>query len=80
MKFFEKGTQVHASEVLYVSSSKLYLDEAKSVEVKQADVKKLLAAPSKVLVNDGTSLLTITSIALDASEIVVGETTYSIAE
>lgn len=79
MKIFEKGTQVHATELLYVKSSKLYIDEAKTVELKRGAAVKLAANPSKIFINDGTSLTGITSIKLDGSQIVVGETTYSIA-
>lgn len=78
MKLFEKGTQVHATEVLYVSSSKLYFDANHTKEVKQADIKKL--APTKFVVTDGTDYLAVTKMAVDGSEVVVGETTYSIAE
>lgn len=80
MKIFAKGTQKYATEALFVDSSKLYFDAAFTNEVKQADVKKLLAAPTKIVINNGTSLLTITSAKLDGSEIVVGSTTYDIAE
>lgn len=79
MKIFEKGTQVHATELLYVKSSKLYTDAAKEVELKRPAAVKLAANPSKIFINDGTSLIGITSIKLDGSQIVVGETTYSIA-
>ena len=79
MKIFEKGTQVHATEILYVQSSKLYTDEAKTVELKRSVAVKLAAAPSKIFINDGTSLLSITSIKLDGSQIVVGSTAYSVA-
>ena len=79
MKIFGKGSQKFATEVLFVNSSKLYFDAAHTVEVKQADVKKI-ATPNKVVINNGTSLLAVTSIALDGSAVVVGETSYSIAE
>lgn len=78
MKIFAKGSQKYATEVLFVNSTKLYLDAEKTVELTQAVAKKLV--PSKTVVTDGTSYLTITSMAIDGSEIVVGETTYSIAE
>lgn len=79
MKIFAKGTQKYATEVLFVKSSKLYTDEAKTVELKRSGAVKLAAKPSAIFVNDGTSLLGITSIKLDGSQIVVGETTYSVA-
>lgn len=79
MKIFAKGTQKYATELLYVKSSKLYLDEEKTVELKRAAAVKLAAKPGAIFINDGTSLLAITSIKLDGSQIVVGETTYSIA-
>lgn len=78
MKLFEKGTQVHATEVLYVNSSKLYFDAAHTKEVKQADAKKL--APTKFVVSDGTDYLAVTSMAIDGSTVTVGSTEYSIAE
>ena len=78
MKIFAKGSQKYATEVLFVNSTKLYLDAEKTVELTQAVAKKLV--PSKTVVTDGTSYLTITSMAINGSEIVVGETTYSIAE
>ena len=78
MKIFAKGSQKYATEVLFVNSSKLYFDAAHTMEVKQADVKKLM--PSQVAINSGTAYLAVDSIAVDGSEIVVGETTYSIAE
>ena len=78
MKIFAKGSQKYATEVLFVNSTKLYLDAEKTVELTQAVAKKLI--PSKTVVTDGTSYLTITSMAINGSEIVVGETTYSIAE
>lgn len=79
MKIFGKGSQKYATEVLFVKSSKLYTDEAKTVELKRGEAIKLSAKPGAIFVNDGTSLLAITSIKLDGSQIVVGETTYSIA-
>lgn len=78
MKLFEKGTQVHATEVLYVNSSKLYFDAAHTVEVKQADAKKL--TPNKFVVSDGTNFSAVTAMAIDGSSITVGSTEYSIAE
>lgn len=79
MKIFAKGTQKYATEVLFVKSSKLYTDAAKEVELKRAAAVKLAAKPGAIFINDGTSLVAITSIKLDGSQIVVGETTYSIA-
>lgn len=79
MKLFEKGTQVHATEILYVNSSKLYFDADHTAEVKQADVKKL-GAPNKFAVTDGTDIFAVTSVKADGSAVVVGETSYSIAE
>lgn len=79
MKIFSKGSQKYATEVLFVKSNKLYTDEAKTVELKRGAAVKLAAKPGAIFINDGTSLLAITSIKLDGSQIVVGETTYSIA-
>ena len=79
MKIFAKGTQKYATELLYVKSSKLYLDEEKTVELKRAAAIKLAAKPGAIFINDGTSLIAIASIKLDGSQIVAGETTYSIA-
>ena len=78
MKIFEKGTSVHATEIFYVKSTKLYVDEAKEVEAKRSDVLKAVQS-GKLLVNNGTSFLTVTSVKLDGSQVVVGETTYNIA-
>ncbi len=79
MKIFGKGSQKYATEVLFVKSSKLYTDADKTVELKRGAAVKLTAAPANIFINDGTSLVGITSIKLDGSQIVVGETTYSIA-
>ena len=79
MKLFEKGTQVHAVEVLYIDSTKLYFEAAHTNEVKRADVIKL-GAPNKFAVTDGTDIFAVTSVKADGSAVVVGETTYSIAE
>lgn len=78
MKIFEKGTQVHATEVLYVSSNKLYFDAAHTKEVKRADAKKFM--PSQVVVASATAYDAVTSVLIDGSKIIVGETQYSIAE
>ncbi len=79
MKIFGKGSQKYATEVLYVKTNKLWLDEDKTVELKRNAAIKLAASPANIFINDGTSLIGITSIKLDGSQIVVGETTYSIA-
>lgn len=77
MKIFEKGTQVHATEVLYANNSKLYFDAAHTKELKQADAKKL--QPCKAVVSDGTSYSAITAMAINGSSITVGSTEYTIA-
>ena len=79
MKIFGKGSQKFTTEVLFVKSSKLYLDAAKEVELKRGTAVKLASAPANIFINDGTSLIGITSIKLDGSQIVVGETTYNVA-
>ena len=78
MKIFEKGTSVHATEIFYVNSTKLYIDAAHTIEAKRSNVLEAIAS-GKMLVNNGTSYLTVTSVKLDGSQVVVGETTYSIA-
>lgn len=78
MKIFEKGTSVHATDVYFVSSSKLYVDADATVEAKRSNILDSIAS-GKILLNDGSSYLTVTSVAVDGSEVVVGETTYSIA-
>lgn len=78
MKIFAKGSQKYATEVLYVSSSKLYFDAAATKEVKRADVKKLM--PSQIVVASDTAYTAVTSILIDGSKVIVGETEYSIAE
>lgn len=78
MNMFEKGSSVHATGVLFVKSSKLYVDAAKEVEVKRSQVLDIVKS-GRIFINDGTSLLTVTSVKLDGSQVVVGETTYSIA-
>lgn len=79
MKIFAKGTQKYATELLFVKSSKLYTDAAKEVELKRPVAIKLAAKPGAIFINDGTSLIAISSIKLDGSQIVVGETTYNVA-
>lgn len=78
MKIFGKGSQKFATEVLYVKSTKLYVDAAKTVEVKRSEVIAAIKS-GKLLIDNGTSFLTVTSVKLDGSQVVVGETTYSIA-
>lgn len=77
MKLFEKGTQVHATEVLYAKSGKLYTDAAQTVELKKADAVKL--SPAKAVVSDGTNYSAITSMAIDGSKITVGSTNYTVS-
>lgn len=78
MKIFAKGSQKYATEVLYEANDTLYFDEARIRQVKQADIKKLM--PSQVVVLANSAYFAVDSIAVDGSEVVVGETTYSIAE
>jgi hypothetical protein len=78
MKIFEKGTSVHATDVYFVSSKKLYVDAAKTVEAKRSNILDSIAS-GKILINNGTDYLTVTSVKLDGSAVVVGETTFSIA-
>lgn len=79
MKIFAKGTQKYATEILFVKSSKLYTDEAKTVELKRNAAAKLAAKPGAIFISDGTTLTAITSIKLDGSQISAGGTDYSIA-
>ena len=44
MKMYEKGTQVHATEVFLVKSGALYVDEAKTIAAKKEDVVKAIQA------------------------------------
>lgn len=79
MKIFAKGTQKYATELLYAKSSKLYTDEAKTVELKRTEAAKIAAKPGAVFISDGTTLTAITSIKIDGSQISAGGTDYSIA-
>ena len=78
MKLFGKGSDKNATNVLLVKSSKLYVDAAKEVEVKRSQVLSMVAN-GKLFIDNGTSYVVPTSIKLDGSQVVVGETTYNIA-
>lgn len=77
MKIFEKGSSVHATDVYFVKSSKLYVDEAKTVQAIAADVLKSIAT-GRMLVNDGTNLNTVTLVKLDGTKVTVGATDYTV--
>ena len=77
MKLFEKGNQVHATEVFFVKNSALYVDEAKTVAAKAADVLEAIKS-GKMIVNDGTNFAAVTSVKLDGTKVVVGSTEYTV--
>ncbi len=77
MKIFEKGSKVHATDVYFVKSSKLYVDEAKTVQAIAADVLASIAT-GRMLVNDGTNLNTVTLVKLDGTKVTVGATDYTV--
>lgn len=77
MRIFEKGTNVHATDVYFVKSSKLYVDEAKTVQAIAADVLKSIQS-GRMLVNDGTNLNTVTLVKLDGTKVTVGATDYTV--
>ena len=77
MKIFEKGSNVHATDVYFVKSSKLYVDAAKTVQAIAADVLKSIKS-GRMLVDDGTNLNTVTSVKSDGTKVVVGATEYTV--
>ena len=77
-KIFEKGTQVHATEVFYIKDDALYVDAAKTVAAKKEDAAKAILA-GKFLVTDGTDYFFPTSVAIDGTEVVVGSDTYTLS-
>lgn len=78
MKMFEKGTQVHATEVFYVKSGALYTDEAKTVAAKKEDAVKAIQS-GRVLVNDGTNLVVPTLVKLDGTKITANAVDYTLS-
>lgn len=78
MRIYGKGSDKNATNVLFVKSTKLYVDAAKTVEVKRSQVLSMVAN-GKLFIDNGTSYVLPTSVKLDGSQVVVGETTYSIA-
>ena len=78
MNMYEKGTQVHATTVFFVKDGALYVDEAKTVAAKKEDAAKAILS-GRVLINDGTDFLTVTSVAIDGTSVVVGSDTYTLS-
>ncbi len=78
MQIFEKGTQVHATEVFFIKDGALYVDAAKTVAAKKEDAAKAILA-GRVLVTDGTDYYTVTSVAADGTSVVVGSDTYTLS-
>ena len=78
MQMFEKGTQVHATEVFYVKSGALYVDEAKTVAAKKEDAVKAIKS-GKVLINDGTNLVVPTLVKLDGTKITANAVDYTLS-
>lgn len=76
MQIFEKGTQVHATEVFFVKSGALYVDEAKTVAAKKEDVTKAIQA-GRVLINDGTNLVVPTLVKLDGTKVTANAVDYT---
>lgn len=76
MQMFEKGTQVHATEVFFVKSGALYVDEAKTVAAKKEDVVKAIQA-GRVLINDGTNLVVPTLVKLDGTKVTANAVDYT---
>jgi phage gp36-like protein len=77
MKIFEKGSSVHATDVYFVKSNKLYTDEAKTNKAIAADVLKSVAS-GRMFVNVGTNFDFVTSVKLDGTKVVVGSTEYTV--
>lgn len=78
MNMYEKGTQVHATTVFFVKDGALYVDEAKTVAAKKEDAAKAILS-GRVLINDGTDFLTVTSVAIDGTSVVVGSDSYTLS-
>lgn len=78
MQMFEKGTQVHATEVFFVKSGALYVDEAKTVAAKKEDAVKAIKS-GRVLVNDGTNLVVPTLVKLDGTKITANAVDYTLS-
>ena len=78
MQIFEKGTQVHATEVFFIKDGALYVDAAKTIAAKKEDAAKAILA-GRVLVTDGTDYFTVTSVAADGTSVVVGSDTYTLS-
>lgn len=78
MKIYEKGTQVHATEVFFVGSGALYVDEAKTVAVKKEDAAKAIKS-GRVLINDGTNLVVPTLVKLDGTKITANAVDYTLS-
>ena len=77
-KIYEKGTQVHATEVFFVKSGALYVDEAKTVAAKKEDAVKAIQA-GRVLINDGTNLVVPTLVKLDGTKITANAADYTLS-
>lgn len=78
MKMYEKGTQVHATEVFFVKSGALYVDEAKNVAATKEDAVKAIKS-GRVLVNDGTNLVVPTLVKLDGTKITANAVDYTLS-
>ena len=78
MQIFEKGTQVHATEVFFVKSGALYVDEAKEVAAKKEDAAKAIKS-GRVLINDGTNLVVPTLVKLDGTKITANAVDYTLS-
>ena len=78
MKMYEKGTQVHATEVFLVKSGALYVDEAKTIAAKKEDVVNAIQAGT-ILINDGTNLVVPTLVKLDGTKITANSVDYTLS-
>ena len=78
MQMFEKGTQVHATEVFFVKSGALYVDSAKEVAAKKEDAVKAIAS-GRILINDGTNLVVPTLVKLDGTKITANAVDYTLS-
>ena len=78
MNIYEKGTQVHATEVFFVKDGALYVDSAKTVAAKKEDAAKAILA-GRVLIADGTDYKLPTSVAADGTSVVVGSDSYTLS-
>ena len=77
-KIYEKGTQVHATEVFFVKSGALYVDEAKTVAAKKEDAAKAIQA-GRMFVNDGTNLVIPTLVKLDGTKVTANGVDYTLS-